>query len=311
MTGSHSRVLTGTLAYLLASVFWGLNIPLTSELLKHFDPFWVSPARYLIASTLLAVWLLVAQGPAALRSPIPLVRIGLLSLLVSSFLVLFTLGLYLANPITAAAVIAGSPVYVAIVSRLWTGAALERGFWGATALTILGAGIAIYGRAAAATTAGSQGLGLRGGELLIVLAIACWTVYSVLAQRWFTAEVSQLRRTFLSSLGAIPWLLLFWGLARGAGLVGPPNLHPTPDALANLAISAVFCTALATVCWNIGMSRLGISTGALWQNMVPVFGVLISLTLYGVIPTVQQVVGGLVVLTGVLYMQWHRLRAPE
>jgi hypothetical protein len=33
-------------------VFWGLNIPLTSELPKLLDPFWVSPARYLIASTL-------------------------------------------------------------------------------------------------------------------------------------------------------------------------------------------------------------------------------------------------------------------
>jgi hypothetical protein len=50
----------------------------------------------------------------------------------------------------------------------------------------------------------------------------------------------------------------------------------------------------------------------MWQNMVPVFGVLISLTLLRRdTQPLQQVVGRLVVLTGVLYMQWHRLRAPE
>jgi hypothetical protein len=43
------------------------------------------------------------------------------------------------GPLTVAALSAGSPVYVAVVSRLMTGARLERGFWGATVLTLVGA----------------------------------------------------------------------------------------------------------------------------------------------------------------------------
>ena len=42
-------------------------------------------------------------------------------------------------------------------------------------------------------------------------------------------------------------------------------------------IAAVFCTALATVAWNTGVNRLGIQTGGMWQNTVPVFAVLIFL----------------------------------
>ena len=139
---------SGTLAYLASCLLFGLNLPLSAELLKHFDPFWVSPLRYLVSAVMLGGMLLVSVGPRQLRSPIPLWRVAVLSLCVAAFLVLYNLGLYRSGPLTVAAISAGSPVYVAVVSRLMTGARLERGFWGATVLTLVGAGIAISGRAA-------------------------------------------------------------------------------------------------------------------------------------------------------------------
>lgn len=181
---------------------------------------------------------------------------------------------------------------------------LQKGFWGAALLTIIGAGIAIYGRSEQST----QWLALQGGEMLIVLSIAAWTAYSILSQRWFPAKVPQLQRTFLTSLGSIPCLLLFWSIAYGSGIVGSPNFHPSAEALRNLFITAAFSTAVGAVTWNIGVARLGINAGVMWQNMVPVFAVLISLLAFQVQPKPEQVLGGCVVLCGVLYMQWHKLR---
>lgn len=298
-----SNLLAGTGCYLLASVAWGLNIPLTATLLQAFDPLWLSPYRYVIASTLLGAWVAVTLGPGRLRSPIPAWRVALLGFAVAVFLFCFNVGLQLTHPVTAAAVIAGSPVYVAVVSRAMTGARLAKGFAGATLLTVIGAGIAIAGRSDA------QGLRLSGGEPLLVMSIATWTVYSILAQRWFAAAVPQLQRTFLSSVSAIPWLLLCWSVARASGWVGEPYLAPTGRDLAYLLTTAVLCTALATVAWNVGVARLGIAAGALWQNAVPVFAVLISLLAFGVVPTGAQVLGGAVVMAGVLSMQWHAMRA--
>ena len=318
----------GTSGYLCASLLWGLNLPLSAALLQHFDPFWVSPLRYLLATLLLGSLLAATLGPGRLRSPIPLWRVAVLSLCVAGFLVLYNLGLYRTHPVTVAALSAGSPVYVAVVARLMTGARLERGFWGATALTLLGAGIAISGRARAGMPAGGvrgegvggvadaaahgaangMALGLFGGELLVVLAICSWTVYSILAQRWFTPGTPQLQRTYLTTVGALPWLLLFWAAARATGLVGEPNLTPAPGPALQLVMAAVFCTALATVAWNTGVAHLGIQTGGMWQNMVPVFAVLIALLFFGVAPLAEQWIGGAVVLAGVLYLQWQRLR---
>lgn len=311
-SAARQAALVGTGGFLFASVLWGLNLPLSAALLQHFDPFWISPLRYVLATLLLGAMLAVTVGPRQLRSPIPLWRVAVLSLCVAGFLLLYNLGLFHTHPMTVAALSAGSPVYVAVVSRLMTGARLERGFWGATALTLVGAGIAISGRARAGIATGGSVSGpafsLQGGELLVVLAICSWTAYSILAQRWFAPATPQLRRTYLTTIGALPWLLLFWAGARATGLAGPPNLQPAALPLAQLGVAAVFCTALATVAWNTGVNRLGIQTGGMWQNMVPVFAVLIMMLFFGVQPLAEQLVGGAVVLAGVLYMQWQRGR---
>ena len=299
-TGS-SQALVGSLCFLFASVFWGLNIPLTAALLTAFDPFWLALVRYLIAAALLGLLVALLLGPRALRPPIALWRVGAMGLCVSLFLVSFTVGLMLTHPVTAAAVMAGSPVYVALVSRVFTGTGLARGFVPATLLTITGAAIAISGRA-------DGDLNFRGGELLLVASLASWTTYSIFAQRWFLPGVPQLRRTWLGA-AAIPWLGLFWLIARGLGVVGPPQLEPDARSIAYLLITAVLSTAISTVAWNIGVSRLGIAVGGLWQNTVPVFAVLLSFLLLGVVPTGAQIFGGAVVLCGVAIMQWHALRA--
>ncbi len=310
---ARRAALVGTAGYLFSCVLWGLNLPLSAALLKHFDPFWVSPLRYVVATVLLGAMVLVSMGPGRLRSPIALWRVAVLSLCVAGFLVLYNLGLFRTHPMTVAAISAGSPVYVAVVSRLMTGARLERGFWGATVLTLIGAGIAIAGRAKAAAAAGAAptaaAFSLQGGELLVVAGICCWTAYSILAQRWFNTGTGQLQRTWLTTIGALPWLFGFWALARLAGLVGAPNLAPAPLPVLQLLVAAVFCTALATVAWNTGVNRLGIQTGGMWQNTVPVFAVLISLLFFGVQPLAEQLIGGAVVLAGVLYMQWQRTRS--
>ena len=217
--GALSAPLIGTLGYLSACLLFGLNLPLSAELLRHFDPFWVSALRYVVAALLLGTMVAVSTGMSQLRSPIPLWRVALLSLCVAGFLVLYNLGLHRTHPMTVAAISAGSPVYVAVVSRLMTGARLERGFWGATVLTLIGAGIAIWGQARAGIGSHDP-LSPRGGEVLVVLGICSWTAYSILAQRWFEPGTPQLRRTFLTTVGALPWLLLFWALARATGLAG-------------------------------------------------------------------------------------------
>ena len=45
-------------------------------------------------------------------------------------------------------------------------------------------------------------------------------------------------------------------------------------------------------------------------NLVPFFAVLWSMA-YGFIPNAYQIVGGLVALSGVVYMQWRKLQTTQ
>src|SRR5690606_35047779 len=141
-------------------------------------------------------------------------RALLIALPMAAFFVAYNLGLQYSNPITAAAVMAGAPVYAALTLRVLTGARLERGFAPAALLTCIGAWIAVQGRPGMA----GASFGFGGGELLIVLAFICWNVYTIASQRWIPPETAQLRRTYVASLASLPWLIGAWLLVLGVGI---------------------------------------------------------------------------------------------
>lgn len=300
---SRRAAWTGLAAFLVTSVFWGANLPLTAVLLRTFDPFWLTPWRLLLASMALGAVIWATEGRAALRLDISWSRFFLLGLSIGLFFIDYNVALRYTNTITAAAVMAGAPIYAVVTARLVAGTPIERGFGLALVFTILGSAITIYGQAGPS----GSGLTLQGGEPLVVLSIVLWTIYTIVAQRWFPPSVSQLRRAYVASLGSVFWLFLFWIVGRVLGMVGQPNLAPGAEALLWLVTTAVFATALGNFTWNIGISRLGIAVGSFWQNAVPVFGVLIAM-LFGIHPRPEQIIGGFVVMAGVVYMQWRKLR---
>lgn len=305
MNGSPSArgAWIGLSAFFVTAVFWGANVPVTAVLFGAFDPYYMSIWRVAVATVALAAMLVATQGWSALAIPIGWTRFALLGLSMSAFFVIYNVGLLYTNAITAAAVMVGSPIYAALFLRATTGAPFDKGFWVAAPLTLIGGAIAVLGRA----EAGGQTLSLQGGEPLIALCIVAWTLYSMAAQRWFRPEESQLRRTYVGCFSAIFWSSVIWLVCRVVGIAGPPNLDPPAEAVLLLVGIAVLATAVAGVSWNVGVSRLGIAAGSLWQNAVPVFAVLISMA-FGIHPTGQQIVGGVIVMAGVAYMQWLKFR---
>jgi drug/metabolite transporter (DMT)-like permease len=297
------NALVGLAAFLVTSMFWGANMPVTAVLFGTFDPYWMQVWRVSIGTLALAAIVVATQGVRALAIPIPFGRFVMLGLGISLFLLVYNVGLRYTNTITAAAVMVGSPVYTALFLRAVNGTPFDKGFWVAALLTAIGGSIAVLGRAGT----GGQSFALQGGEPLIVLSIIFWALYSLGAQKWFVPGETQLRRTYVSTLAAVGCSVALWGLCRLAGIAGPPNIEPGAEAVVMLVTIAVLATAVGGVTWNIGVSRLGIAAGSLWQNAVPVFAVLISIA-FGIHPTGQQILGGAIVMAGVAYMQWRKFQ---
>ena len=56
--------------------------------------------------------------------------------------------------------------------------------------------------------------------------------------------------------------------------------------------------------------QAGVAVASLWVNLVPFFAILWAMT-YGFMPNAYQVGGGLVALSGVVYMQARKLQIPS
>ena len=101
---SRRSWLIGTLCYLTAAFFWGMNIPMTKVLLDTFDPMLLAAVRTVIAASVLFLIILFTQGPRALRPGIALHHWLACSVAFAGFLVLYNLGLRYTEPVTAAAI---------------------------------------------------------------------------------------------------------------------------------------------------------------------------------------------------------------
>jgi len=291
-------------AMVFVGLSWGANVPVSKVMLLHFDVVPMLAVRTLTAVATLVMVLVVAEGVGSLRIEVGLKRFLLIGLMMSGFFVIFTIGIRFSNPISAAAVQVAGPLVAAATVRLVTGMRFDPGFGVALALTLSGGAIL-----AAGSLFGQGALTLGGGEIIVLLSNALWTIYSLKAQAWFD-RASQLHRAYVASLSALGWMVPLSLALVAMGWARSPFAVTDVWVWTQLLLVAVFASAMGAYFWNIGASRLGVAIASLWVNLVPFFAVLWSMA-YGFMPNVYQIVGGLVALSGVVYMQWRKLQSMK
>jgi len=310
MTGSpvpgrgRHHMLGAFVAMVFVGVSWGANVPVSKVMLEHFDVVPMLTIRTLAAVVTLGLLLVLAEGVRNLRIEIGLERFLLIGLMMSGFFIVFTLGIRFSNPISAAAVQVAGPLVSAATVRLVTGARFDPGFGIALALTVTGGAIL-----AAGSLFGRGALTLGGGEIVVLLSNAIWTLYSLKAQSWFD-RASQLHRAYVASFSAFGWMAILSLVLVGIGWSASPFAVTDGWVWSQLLLVAVFASGMGAYLWNVGASRLGVAIASLWVNLVPFFAVLWSMT-YGFMPNAYQIAGGLVAVSGVVYMQWRKLQTNK
>lgn len=298
-------MIAANLGLLLTVIAWGSMIPVLNLLLPTWDPFFLAALRYSLGAPVFILLLLLLERGKLVPGGVAAWRLWLLGGIgIGVFAPLFTLGVANANPITAAIVSATGPAVAAIVAWSTYRIPLERGMIPAILLAIAGGVLATY----EPDSTGSP-FALRGGEILIVLASACWAWYSLVAQHWLRGW-SQLRISGITMVTGSVVSIAIYLLASLAGLADmPPAL---PARLLDLGLFAwviLICVVAGVFLWNLGVRSVGVVVASLFLNLTPVAAILIS-ALLGVRPTLPQLLGGALVLGGVLHAQLRR-RPPR
>jgi drug/metabolite transporter (DMT)-like permease len=300
--------LLANIGLLVAAFGWGSQIPVLNLLFARWDPYFLAAARYVLAVPPLLAILLVLDPSGAILRPLRDGRIWLLGLALGAFVPLYTLGVAHADPNTAAIVGSTGPAVAAIVGWACFGLPFDRSMVPAIVLAMAGGILATYNPDAVGSA-----FDLRGGEILILLASACWAWYSLAAQRWL-APWSQLR---ISCITMVPGAVVSVAVYLAAALAGSADLPPPaptgPLDVGFFAWMTVMAVMAGLLGWNYGVRQLGVVVASLFLNFVPMFTALIT-TLLGRPPTTMQLLGGALVLVGVLQSQlrhlpWRRRRA--
>jgi drug/metabolite transporter (DMT)-like permease len=291
-------MLAANLGLLFCAFSWGSLIPGLNYLLRNWDPYFLAAARYALAAPLLLVFLRLAEGEMPWLAGLPAWRWWLLGAIgIGMFASLYTLGLQHANPIVVAILSSASPVVTAIVGRLAFNLPIPRRMLPGIVLTIAGCVYATYDP----QLPGSP-FDLRGGEILVIVAQACWSWYSIASQRWMRG-CSQLRIAGITTLtGSVTLILIY----LSAGALGAADLPPArPQDVTQVAVfvwAPLVPVLLGNILWLHGVRKLGPMIAALFMNLIPVSAVLVAAAL-GIEPTPQQLVGGAVVMGGILLAQ--------
>ena len=282
------RISTVYLLVTASAFFWGANFVLAAPILADLPPLWAAAMRFVLGAALM--FMLAAVRREKLLGLLKR-HAGVYLLLgavgITGFNLFFFYALRSTSANSAALIMATNPLLTALLAVAFLGERLTTRHLVALPVALIGVAVVI-----------SQGnmnklesLNFARGDLLMLAANLCWAMYNVLVRRFMPQGSPIANTSWVMAAGAI--LLLSVAL-------GSDTHVSTLDAKASIAMAVMVIggTVLAYLFWGIGIARLGAARTAIFVNLVPVFAMLVGAFL-GTLPTAAQLVGGLIVLSGV------------
>lgn len=267
--------------------------------LPHFT---ISALRFWTAFAILFPLLLAVEGRLPKLRPRDLgftALLALFGLVIYNLLFLGALELIPAG--RTALVVALNPILTAVIMALIFGERLPGYRWIGILLALVGVWIVL--------SKGDPTLLLQRigrGELLMLGGAICWAIYTVVGRYALDGEAaaSPLAITTVTTLWGAIMLSLGMPLEWNAWHANEVSIA----AWASIVYLGAGGTALGFVWYAQGLQRLGAARTAVFNNLVPVFGVLLGTWLLDEPLLVSMVVGGLVAISGVTLTNWSRSR---
>jgi drug/metabolite transporter (DMT)-like permease len=271
---------------------WGGTFVGGKIVVATLTPLMGSFARYLVACAALLVAAFVLEGGLPRLSGRQWAATFVLGLFGVFCYNLFFMGALAKLPASRAAlIIALNPAITIALSAVVLKEHLSARRWAGVAVALVGVAIVVSKGEIANLSGGSVGL----GELYMFAAVTSWALYTILGRKVMAG---------LSPLAATNYAAL-WGTLM-LGLVAAPafdTLHPAQfdwRVITSLLYLGVLGTAVAFVWYYMSVKKVGASTTSIFNNLVPVFGVAISVLLLGEELLVSMLIGGAVTIVGVL-----------
>lgn len=287
-----SQIKLVDLSIILVAIIWALNFSIVKITLQQIDPFSFNALRYILASILLVVAAKRKGYSLKIKKEHfwKLVGIGIIGNLV--YQMLFIIGLNYTYSANAAVMLGTIPIWVALLSQLFTDEKLNLFKSIGIVLAFFGVAFIILGGKHEISFAEDS----FKGDIITLLAAVSWSIYTILSKKYLEFYSSSQYSAFMSVIGTI--LLL---------IVGAPFLIKldfssiTLKGYSGILYSGLLSVGLAYLIWNNGISKIGAVRTAAYQNLVPVFGLILGVLILDEQLTVFQYIGSCFVFGGIFF----------
>jgi drug/metabolite transporter (DMT)-like permease len=284
-----SKIGSTDLLLLLMTIIWGSNFTaIKYSIGDNLLPLSFNGLRFVLASILIVIAayasgsnLKVARGDGW--------RLFLLGLFANTFYQsLFIIGMSYTKAGNAALILATTPMFTAVISRI-----RRQEYF--TARGVAGLFLA-FGGIVLIILSGETEVKIGEtmlGDCLLVASTICWSVYTVGSKRLIHIYGSMKATAFMMITGT-PLLLL----VCAPSLLRQDWSRVRPIAWAGLIYSSVFAIAVAYIIWNHGVQKIGSTRTAIYSNITPIVAVLVAWLALGEAPTPGQLIGAVVIFVG-------------
>jgi drug/metabolite transporter (DMT)-like permease len=293
--GGRAAFRSPSLALVLAALFWSGNFVAGRALRGHVDPVTLNFLRWLIALALIApfVWRNTVSNLPILRREWRLI-LALGATGIASFHTLVYLALESTTATSALLMLSLAPIATLLASAAFAMEHPTNRQVGGALISIVGAGVLITRGDPAAILL----QGFNVGDLWMLLAVVIWTAYSLLLRRRPADLPSP-----VALAGSIAVALAIMAPVMLLGAPIPVAALGSLPVLLSIAYIAIFASAIAFLLWTYGVSRLGPTRAGQFVNLMPIFGAGLAYSLLGEVPTLGQVVGAALVLSGIAFVE--------
>ena len=275
----------------LATLFWSGNFVLGRAVSGRIPPVAMAFWRWTgaLAVLLPLSWpRLKEQGPLLLRSWRVLVPLGVLG--VGSFNTLVYVGLRDTTATNAVLLNSACPAFIVAISFSTRGQTASRR-QGVGILVSLAGVLAIVSRGMPGTL---LAFSFNRGDLLVLAAVLCWAVYTVLLGRRPGEAHPMALLTALVGIG-VAWLAPWYAAEALRG----PRLTPDAVTLGSLAYLALLPSVASYVFWNQAVAEVGPNRAGAFLHLMPAFGSILAVLLLGESFRPYHLLGIVLILAGV------------
>ncbi len=255
----------GLVAAALATISWGVQLPLAKDAFATVDPFHITSLRYAVAGLCLALALVWREGLGALSYRgfgFAASALGVAGMCGSPMLVF--VGMSMSSAEHAVVIVSLQPVIAALAFWLLRGRRPTNFTLACMALAFVGVVLVVTQGELGSIQSPRQIL----GDLICFTGAGCWVVYTIGIGRlsgWSIWRITTL--TMIPgalATGTITVILVMFDH------VAPPSLAALREVGWELAYLTFVGVLLSLLAWNFGTRRIGAMNATLLINCMPV-----------------------------------------